>query len=293
MSEISYKILILGTFVPPDVSSSLSSVGRLSRSLEEAFKDLGNIEVITRDKFSKDIPEVDFIILIAYFDNDIDYEFLRQKSKCKKIVSIREVYFPKCDFSFVFNHDFYVEDKSIVIPAPCYKKYYKNVEKIPNSILIDHYWKSYLGTDNDWTDKIEDWLEEIKDKFTIYKIIRLPEEENRLRPYEIPIEYTNFKNYLSITDKMESFVVTHKESYGHSILDMLARGIRVITPPDILPKKSFIDYFSLPVFTNKEEFYNLINIPPDKKFWDNQIEKMTDFSEIVKIIDEKFKEWLR
>lgn len=85
---------------------------------------------------------------------------------------------------------------------------------------------------------------------------------------------------------METFVVTHAESYGFSNLDAMAMGMRILTPPNFLCK-GLQSHFDLPTFNSNIELITKIKEPIELAALNDRIKKMTDYSDIVKIIDKK------
>jgi hypothetical protein len=174
---------------------------------------------------------------------------------------------------------------------------YKNIPKTPKTVLIDHNWLPYVGTDRDWTSRIEDWLEE--EDFTVYRLVRetieprLSQEMATFRKWEIPIKYAAFSNYLAQTDKIENFVITHHESYSYGVIDMVARGIRTVTPPDFLSRNSIVEVLELPIFEDKRSLLRILNEPINNEAWKAKILKMTDYCDIARLMDIKIQELLR
>jgi hypothetical protein len=116
----------------------------IALSMKDAFESLsleygGNIEVITAQHNAFTFPEADIVVVIIYRSNLIDWESIRKQAKCKRMITVRESYFPEADKCYVFNDHFTGQGRnSEFIPLPCNKKLMKYVEKEPNSILIDH-----------------------------------------------------------------------------------------------------------------------------------------------------------
>lgn len=293
-----YKLLILG--VPlinaeskiPNLPVLTNSLAVITYNIIKAFKKLNHIKLSFLNRIDTNIPKADFALLSCYCNDKINYNLIREKSSALKICSLREIPFTKCDYSFIWNSEALVKN-SHLFSAPCNKSLMENVSKESKSILIDHYWKDYLKTENDWTNRIENWLETIKKEYKIYRMIRYKKEDKNIKSFEIPIYLSDYLTYLKNTSKIETYIVTHKESYGYSVIDMLTRGIRVLSPPNFLPKKSLVNYFNIPIFKNQTEFLMKIKEPINKSFWDNQINKCTDYNDIAKIIDSKFQKWIK
>ena len=283
-----YKVLILGWKIDNWLQSK-ASVNALSYNLYLAFQKLDNVEVYYCNKSEKELPEADFVIIIIYKGDNIDYYYIREKTGCKKIVSFRETRFAELDFSFIFNSHFNNIDTEY-IPFPYNAELLKPTVKEKNTILIDHYWEDYLGTKNDLTFRIEEWLTEIKDDYKIYRMIRFTGEEETIKSFEIPIFYSDYLNYLKVTERIENYIITHKECYPHSVTDMVARGTRILTPTDFIPG-CMQNALQVPIFNNKDEFLSIIKSSVGEE-WSEKYKHCTDYNDVVKIIDNKFKSWL-
>jgi hypothetical protein len=136
----------------------------------------------------------------------------------------------------------------------------------------------------DWTYRIEEWLEEIKNEYKIYRMIRFNKEEIKIKSFEIPIFYSHYLDYLDKTSKMENFIITHNECYPYGVIDMAARETRILTPPVFL-QPCLIRDLEIPEFSNKEEFLNIIRSPIVHS---NNIDKCTDYINIAQKIIEDF-----
>lgn len=291
-----YKVLVLGWKIN-DWKESNYSVTALGYNIFLSFKKIKNIDVYYCDKSEKDLPVVDFVVLIVYRAdaNDMDFEYIREKTSCKKIVSIRETPFHEVvDHSFVMNELFVKnnEKNTTYIPFPYNDKLLKCKKKQKKTILIDHYWESFLNTEKDWTFRIQEWLEDIKnDGYKIYRMIRFKGEEKTLKDFEEPIFYSNYLEYLENTSKIENYVITHTECYPHGVVDMVSRGTRVLTPPDFIPE-CMVKRLDISVFRNKEEFLNIVTRPLEKK-WNNVRNNCTGFDKVVKILEKHFDGWMQ
>lgn len=259
----------------------------------EEFKQYPDVKVKVVNCINlKRVPKSDFVVFIGYNDNwnKIDKKWLKLKTGCIKIVSLLDIPYDDSDWSYTFRLPH--SDKTTLFVAPVCKRLYQNIPKKSKSILIDHYWLPWVGTEKDWTAKIQSWLESISNDYTIYRLIRFPEEKKMLRSFEIPIPQMAFPDYLARTDNIETFIITHMESYNYSIIDMVARGIRVFTPPSFLHGSYLADHFRLPEFANQKELLSLVKSPIDAR-WGKMIDKCTDYSTIAKTMDCDFRRWKR
>lgn len=247
----------------------------------------------------EEIPHVDYIIV-----NDLDVFFTKDmidalKTKCKKVFSFLELG-ELCDFSFTFYplaHKQHPE-KCRVVSAPYAGRFYKNVEKEPKSLLLDH--SAWLGKDSGTIDAFErsheiyKWLDELKDEYKIYSLVYGAAQGKLalsiLPDYVIPIMPCPFIDYLAKTEKMETFVVTHKGSYNLSVIDMLVRGTRVLAYPDFIPAYN-IERFGIPLFWDKKTFLSAVRASIDKEHWNTQVNNCTSVLALSTALKEEFERW--
>lgn len=297
-----YKLLVLGRHTDDktlDIRDITECWHQMTISLVEGFNRLDHVETHfaqihhpRRDGYDyRLLPKVDMVLFCGLTTTweQIDFAKLRQATGFKKVISYLEGAMKGADWAFSFREGGNPGQHSTFIPTPIEKKLYKNVPKEPKTILLDH---CMCETSPCWLHCIEAWLSTFQKHYKIYRLrqSRL-EKATKMKPYIIPIDETTFLQYLKATDKIETYIVTHPESYGFSNLDMLARGIRVLTPPDFLNKKAF-EIFHLPTFRNIFECHQQIKTPIDTTYWNNQIDKMTDYSKIIELIDKKMRQFL-
>lgn len=102
-----------------------------------------------------------------------------------------------------------------------------------------------------------------------------------------------FAQWLTATDCLETFVMTHRESYGYSILDMFARGTRVLCPTPFVPSH-FKDRFCFRAFDTKDELIGqLCAPPPDPLELARNRAGLTDWKRLVELIDNRLQNLLR
>lgn len=281
-----YKVLILGWKIN-EWKQSHSVFQALSYNVYLAFKKNVNVEVEYYDKNHEDLPLADFVILITYISDEIDVEKIRDKTKAKKICSLRENG-SDFDFAFVFNSSFQSKN-SFTLPPSCNKSLLNFTPKEEKSILIDHYWEPYLNTCDDMTFQIEEWLE--SENRPIYRLIRFEGEEKKIKSFEQPIFYSDYLTYLDRTSHIETFILTHKESYSYGVIDMAARGTRILVPLNYIPE-CLVNDLKIPLFQDKETFFKELHKPITDDEIQQRINACVDFSESVKIIDEYFRSWI-
>lgn len=290
-----YKLLILG-YDPISIDRSFSSVSLITFCIRKAFEKLNHIEVLSLPFIPSkmEYPKVDCVLLICYVGVTKEQISIIKEQTQSKIITLREVSFISLgvDYSFVFNSDCMRKDNTTsFISLPCPKDLLIPSLKEPKTILVDHCWENHLGTKWEWTYDIENWLEELKEDYKIYRMIRPQDKLNdRIKNYEIPLLTTNYPNYLKCTSKIENFIVTHAEGYPYGIIDMVARGTRVLTPPGFICS-SVVQPFEISVFNNKQELLDIITKPIEKT-WNSKIDQCTDYDTIANVIDLKIQEWI-
>jgi len=309
-----YKVMILG--YPAKSDEEIKHCFHLMWSiLNDALKLMPNVEIIDFDcreyynpqpsaqpnlqfiaEHYDEIPEVDFIIV-----NDLDLFFRKDsismlKTKCKTVFSFLELG-EMCDFSFIF-HPLYFrqkEENCKIVPAPFNDRFYKNEEKEKKSLLLDH--SAWLGQQEniiqsqERSHEIYTWLDSLKDEFKIYSMVYGAKQGeyalNIMPKYVTPIMPCPFLEYLRKTDKMETFVVTHKGSYNLSVIDMLVRGVRVISYPGFIPQYN-VERFGIPLYSDKDSFLSAVRTSVDKEYWNKQVEKCTTVQALSEVLNEQF-----
>lgn len=298
-----YTLLFLGRQTDKkdlDINHSTECWHQITIALYESVKALGvNIifhQVHYPNELNYDLlPKADAVLFLGLTESweELKKDKVRQVTGCKKLFTICE--FPLtsgADWSFSFGVKSSGE-RITLIPLPIYKMLYQNVPKIPKSIMVDH-WQA----DNswDWTYKIEEWLKEVKDEFNIYRQVQdepsveVGERQSRISPYLQQLKQLPFPEYLKATDTLETFIVTHYESYGYGILDMVARGIRVAAP-DTFMHSQYADLY-MPKFSDQQSLLKILRTPPDQEGLKSNIRKLTDYSEVVRIIDDQIRRML-
>jgi len=288
------KILIYGWKIS-DWSKSKTSAHALGYNLYLAFKRTSHT-IYYCHKDDEDLPSVDIVVLVTYRHDGVDVGLVKQKTGAVKTCSVREVHLD-CDFSFLFNPEHFTNSETcMVLGPPCNKELLYPTVKEENSVLIDHYWiDDYFGVHDrndkrDWTFKIEAWVERVK-KGNVYRMLRFPNEKNDMLQYQKPIEYTDYLDYLAKTSGIETFVITHRECYTYGVIDMAARGTRIISPEGFLPR-CLVDVFGIEEFTDENTFVELLNDEIDVNQLKENVNKCMSFDDIVLIMLKKFEEWV-
>jgi hypothetical protein len=289
------KLLVLGVDRGPDPRDQTDCYAFVSAALMQAFNKLipGEARLVNVDVNSSldDIRgEAEFVLFVGYLLlwNRLSLPEIRQRIGCRKIVSLCEYSFfakevgtpNKPDWAFRFLDD--GAPCSTTIYAPLMKEYYKNEPK-EKVILIDHGWPCLKNTESEWTFRISDWLAPLRNRFGTLRMTRYPEyEAPTWKPHEVALPMVPFREYLERTNRVETFVVTHFETYGFQIADMVARGIRVVTPPGML-HQTHIERFGLPIFRNSVELQQIVMSPVEPR-WAELANCCTDYLDVAKTI---------
>jgi len=298
-----YRVLIIGTFTK-EHDLNLNHVREcwqyMTVALYSVLKQLPHVtlfpvhahhQAMQNFDYYK-LPKVDFIIFIGLPEtyNALDLQTLKDATEYKHMVTFMERGINRAEHSFIFKQLAPAGAQSFTyIPLPIMKKWLTNEEKEPNTIIVDH---CLCWEHPSWTHCIQGWLEEFKDEFNILRLVQLPKLEEKCVPdWVTPINECGYMQYLKATAKASTYIVTNCESYGFGIIDMLARGIRVICPPNYIDRVEFIDKFQIPQFKSKEQLLQILRspVPPVTNTF---IDKCTDYKVIAELIDLHFQEFL-
>lgn len=288
---MTYAVLILGR------EDFLTSGGLVNYAICDEFNQLDDVRIYHMDwrKKSVDYPKADFVVYIGPTDqwNLIDKDLLRKTTGCIKLVTVLEQGFVGADWCYVFKQS---KAKNVTcMRAPLHRPLYKNIKKVKGTILVDHPWRAWIGTSKDQferTDEILNWMKPYQEEFKVTRITRTGDDISKHPYVQDYINTINFKDYLFKTNRFETFVVTHREGFGYSVLDMIARGIRVIAPKGFLNKTSLIDAFWIKEFSTKEEFFKLLREPVDEVLLSNLPNKCGSYGDIVAAMDLDFRGWI-
>jgi hypothetical protein len=241
-----------------------------------------------RSGFYDELPQVDAVLFwgVPQIWTSYDHRRLRRATECRAIITVCERPIRgSSDWRFVFTG----QGKSTTrVTAPVWKQVYNYAEKSPKTILIDH-WDQ--DTPSDWTLEIEKWIQEFSPEFHIARyvqdgdrpILQGGEKSSETRQ----LRRAPYSEWLAATDRFETFVMTHRESYGYAVLDMFARGTRVVCPTPFVPSH-FKDRFFIDTFDTKQELVEILRRRPDPlKLIKNKF-GLSDWIDVVKLIDDRF-----
>ena len=290
-----YSLAIIGGD-STSLENSKNSSEQILSGLSEEFKKLKHVKIknirINADIeknffcFFKKFESTDFAIINFYTSCNVVKNIYLLKEKIKyKICSFIE--HPQKDMDYTFG---FLKNKKpdCYIAYPYSKKFMINKKKKEKTILLD----DCINNKYDSSKIIGEYTKELVEEG--YKIYQLTNKDTVCDHIE-PIFKSNYKEYMEKTSEIETFIQTHPGSYEHSIIDMLARGIRVLVPKDMngfkgyfIPKETIED-FNIKTFSKKEDLIELINQYVNIDKLNKNINKMTEMEKIVDIIDEYFK----
>jgi hypothetical protein len=239
------------------------------------------------------LPRADVVAFVGLSRKWLCYERerLTRATGCRATVTIGTTSFEEAsDWSFAFAEG---GGRTTWVDGPVWRELYSNQPKIPGSVLLDHWTQS---SSYDWTDRIEAWLEPVATEFTCSRYVQDengdddPDREARIRSYLHKLARAPFRQWLADTDRVETFVMTHVESYGFAILDMFARGIRVLCPAPLLPPH--FKPFHIDTFNDGDELISLLRTRTDARKLDENRARLTGWDDIARMVDTKCRELL-
>jgi hypothetical protein len=258
--------------------------------LFQAFTELGVPTIATDIKRQLNVQELrdnptDVILAHTYHDSytlTVAPILAQCMNTFRLTASFMEVALHPVDVPFVF---FPAHPQGVVIPAPFYAELMPVVSKIPKTVLLDHDW----GGKWDWTADILKTLAPLTGKFDISRIDGTGKIANPPGIKRLP--HHNFHGYIKATESVETFIVTHAGSYNATVIDMLSRGTRVLSPIGHLPEYN-LKRFGIPTFSDMKGLTDLLETPYDEKVWGGKRALCTDIRNAVRKMDSIFKERL-
>jgi hypothetical protein len=235
----------------------------------------------------REMPEADFTLIHSYTPSSILTELGTVRAKTRQhVLWMSEYSYPGVDRCFTFLPCPNAEQ----VPLPALLNVLDNslvgVEKYPGSVLLDHAWgwlpgyDNYVGSPpNLWLNRFYDWFQGYKGVVGQLESVNNEERSKTVIPdwvKKIPNSF--FTDYLKLTAHFENYVMTHPGTYEHSIIDMAARGIRVLVPTPTVPHyhkdgwaitrggepfapPDTIERLNLQTFSSKEELLDILKTP--------------------------------
>lgn len=285
MTNTRYRLALVGRLRDTGLADSWLSTEVFYELLDRRFKELEHVEVLHVRTDQQDIPDAD-----AYLIHDYVVEagaFLTGHNfKGAVTASFMEIAYD-ADLAFVFMPESLTKTGARLIPFPYDDLFQARTEKIPGSVLVDHSWPPLIGSPLECSRMVLDVAENIDDR-RVAQIVR--EAMTRTKPFpsgspekssleKIPL--LPYVSYLEATDPFETFIVTHSGSYNGAIVDMAARGARVLAMPNHV-RPSQIQAMNIRTFTSAEELFQLLAEPA------GQIPEpaLTPLTEAVRRMDE-------
>ena len=276
-----YTLLLVSLRKPDKPSGIVCSNHMIAWGLWEAF---GRMSHVTLDYQDSDSPITaqgpwDHVLIHAYFGAPI-YDVLpaiRQQTQGEIMLTMEVPHpSPLLDRQFTFLKSPLLNAEHT--PLPCLTGLLaKHIQsKEPGSVLLDHVWLPIVGTPMDWCPRIRQWLDgyataqltKPEQAYAGHRCAQLCrggcEAEEQLPFGWRGIPEMSYPSYLAATATFENFIVTHPGSYEHSIIDMAARGIRVLVPQtDGVPfvPKELVDSLHLATFADQAELSNILATP--------------------------------
>jgi len=277
-----YTLLILGYLPePPSWDGCRGVFQMLTHGTIEAFRTLPHVTLHTAHVLShakQPLPQADFVLVNAFCGEEPLAADLKALTGARKVCSWREI--PTnpthADYCFWLG--------SGELRLPCCKALMRNVPKVPGSILVDHTWWT-----QDHTAEIEGWLEGY-DRGPVSRLVRHCTENHPVPSWMGQVAYAPYPEYLRRTETFERHIITHIEGYAFGMVDMVARGIQVLSPPKLLPAFQIVG-LNLPVFETREQLRTLLEIPVGEE-WNRKIDYCMDYAECAAVMDRHFQEWM-
>ena len=287
----SYHLCIMSLKNPSNLNESRSSTHMITWALWSEFTKLPHVILEFQsiyEPLSDSSP--DFVLFHACFGENALSRLAEIRKHVKhKTMVFMELTLPESyvDYSFTYlPQTITVPYEEVSLPCLCTALDEHNNVKTHNSILLDHIWPNYCGTDKEWSSRIYEWLEPYADRYSVAQLRRsgCAAFEN-FPSWVTPIAEKPYIEYLDITAHYETYILTHFGSYEHGVIDMAYRGTRVLVP--ILNDRPFIpqatiERLNLATFSTQDELLALLDAPPSIA---NQRKLFTDISDVVARID--------
>ena len=297
-----YSLLFLGhqTFKGTlSLEDSVDCWQQVTIALHNRLKGLEHVHYSFRDNhpghfgFYRRLPRADAVLFWGVPQTWMRYDHTRLKraTGCRAIITVCErPITANSDWRFAFCDG---GTFTTLVDAPVWKGLYNHHAKRPKTVLLDH-WDQ--DTPCDWTYQIEAWLKDLAYEFDISRYVQNESNTRALGrekspPYVKEMRRVPFAQWLAATDRLETFVITHCESYGYAILDMFARGTRVACPAPFLPSH-FQDKFHFDTFNTKDELVRLLRTRPNELNLIRNRAGLTDWDDLVELIDHRFQNLL-
>lgn len=284
MVEKPYTLTLFSERKPDHPASIFTSVQMIGYCLWREFSQLPHVRLQYFESSSPEtIPETDFALIHDYFQSSIYRRLPEIRSKtAHRIMGVMESAFDSelIDRTFTFLPIPRLTAQQIRLPCPKALLMEHAAEKEVGTILLDHPWQE-RGVQTDISPFLWNWL---LPGHCLAQLARTGHEAGSCPCTVWRIPETNYLDYLEATKSFETFILTHPGSYEHSIIDMAARGIRVLVPArDGRPfcHPSIADDLQLPTFSCRDELMELLASPRPLPASD----RFTDMPQVAAAID--------
>lgn len=275
-----YTLLIVSDELPQSWASVYGSMQMLTYGMSSAFGSLLHIRVIQATTAQDSYPEADFALCFVYNTPSAKtlHARLRQVPGMRRVTSLAE-----CPIQDM--HTFLLQGSLRYPVCRSLLAQTTTAFKAKGSVLIDHPWPDDERDLTAWLyGQLAYWP-----GYVFYLVRKATEQRPRFANFT-PLEYRAYVEYLAATASVERFLVTHKESYGFSVIDMAARGIQVISPRGFLPPYMVAD-FQIPEFSTASELFAILHRPVGDD-WKNKIRFCIDYPTIAWQLDQQFQAWI-
>jgi hypothetical protein len=286
-----YSVLLITPSLP---SSAVEIYGSELMNAYGLWRELKRLSYITTEYHSSDQPidlgMWDYAIIHATYGRTIYQHLSALRTHIRhKIVVIMETLHPSPEIDYRFS---FLPFKDSPLPheyiaMPILRDQLEQTlpdSRLCGSILLDHAHSACTGSAALWRE-LYGWLAPLAASRLIGCLRSDWDCGESIPDWACSIPWVNYPKYLRLTAQYQTFIMTHRGTYEHSIVDMAARGMRVLVPiQDGIPycDPSLIDELQLDTFTTREGLIELLktdlsNLP--------QLDKCTDYSEVVCRID--------
>lgn len=286
-----YSLLLVSLTKPTTPEAIRCSNHMIAYGLWSEFEKLPHVTLHHQgsdEPLASDTP-CDFVLIHAYLGRPIYDELAAIRSNTRrKVMVILEIphHSPLVDHSFLFLPIEHANSEQIRMPIIRTLLDASRRPTWPGSVLLDHVWLPFCGTERDWTERLHQWLAPVVDRHPVGQLKRGGyEAAEQFPPWVVSIPEAGYPDYLRATAEYETFILTHPGSYEHSIADMAARGIRVLVPVSngkAFCHPSIIEDLKLETFRNGDELLSLLDGPKPPPL---PPETFTDMPQVVGRID--------
>lgn len=285
------KPYTLGIFGHPVASLAVScaSSQMLTWGLVDGFARLPHAHALVFPWSAQAIPEcLDVAVVHTYLENLPGLCERLRAARCGRIALFLEAGSTLVDRSFLYGYGPPSPTRQH-IRLPCPKEELHPQPKTPGTVLFDHMWPTPAALET-WR-RCRDAAAPLRDRLRFWQIERATEPREERPEWVTPIPLAGFPTYLAATSDIETFVVTHQGSYNHSLIDMAARGTRIVCYADTVAPALAADLGAVVVRTD-EEMRAALLASPDADSLAAAIDRMTDLLEVTCIIDRWIQEGL-